>query len=236
MMDINGFIGEMTNDILKQKHALDMPVFLNFLKEELENAGIALTVKRCQTPVVTGNHIITSDVVGIQLDLSDHDKEKDAEIEELKTELESEKIKNSFFNNTDKYLSNMVREKDAEIEKYKKSFEFAKCERDKAVCEYQKKIDELTAENAELHCEIQAMNAYPDESIREPIKMADWIVHHFKQGEEYAIYERDMNGKLCYVEIDGEKVPVQTGEYEKHREVREIADYLLAYCKYHAEG
>lgn len=132
-------------------------------------------------------------------------------------------------------ILNLCDEKDAEIEKYKKSFESAKCERDKAVCEYQNEIDRLTAENAELHCQIQAMNMYPDESIREPIKMADWIVHHFKQGEEYAIYERDANGKLHYAEIDGEKVPVQTGEYGKHREVREIADYLLAYCKYHTE-
>lgn len=201
MMDINGFIGEMTNDILKQKHALDMPVFLNFLKEELENAGIALTVKRCRMPVVTGNHIIASDIVGIQLDLSTHDKEKDAE-----------------------------------IEKYKKMIEDAKCEKDKAVCDYQNEIDRLTAKNAELHCQIQAMNMYPDESIREPIKMADWIVHHFKQGEEYAIYQRDMDGKLQYIEIDGELVPIQTGEYGKYEEVREIADYLLAYCKYHSEG
>ena len=66
--------------------------------------------------------------------------------------------------------------------------------------------------------------------------MADWLVHHIKLGEEYAIYHRDMDGKLQYIEIDGELVPVQTGEYGKHREVREIADYLLAYCKYHSEG
>lgn len=201
MTDINNFIDEMTNDILNQKRTLDMPIFLNFLKEELENAGIALTVKRYQNPFVNGNHIISSDIAGIKLDLSDHDKEKDTE-----------------------------------IEKYKKDFESAKCERDKAVCEYRNKIDKLTAENAELHCEILEMRVYPDKSICEPIKMADWIVHHFKQGEEYPIYERDVNGKLHYVEIDGEKVPVQTGEYEKHREVREIADYLLAYCKYHSEG
>lgn len=132
-------------------------------------------------------------------------------------------------------ILNLCDDKDTEIEKYKKAFESAKRERDKAVCEYQNEIDRMTAENAELNCQIQAMNAYPDKSIREPIKMADWIVHHFKQGEEYAIYQRDNDGKICYVDMDGEKMPVQTGEYEKYREVREIADYLLAYCKYHSE-
>lgn len=194
MTDINNFISEM----VREKDKIDMPVFLNFLRDELDRKGIKLTINRS-----SDLHLVPlnmSNIIGVELDLSDHDKEKDTE-----------------------------------IEKYKEAFEYAKCEMDKAVCEYQNEIDRLTAENAELHCQIQAMNMYPDESIREPIKMADWIVHHFKQGEEYAIYERDMNGKLHYVEIDGEKVPVQTGECGKREEVREIADYLLAYCKYHSE-
>lgn len=195
MTDINNFISE----IVKEKDGLDMSVFLNFLRDEIDRKGIKLTINRS-----SDLHLVPfnmSNIIGVELDLSDHDKEKDAE-----------------------------------IEKYKEAFESAKCERDKKVCKYQNEIDRPTAENAELHCQIQAMNMYPDESIREPIKMADWIVHHFKQGKEYAIYQRDMDGKLQYVEIDGEKVPVQTGEYGKHREVREIADYLLAYCKYHSEG
>lgn len=197
-MDMS-FIEEMIEDITSKKKAIDNVAFLKFLKEELDRKGINLTVN-CQKAPFVSNNVITSDIIGAELDLSDHD-----------------------------------RKKDAEIEKYKKAFESAKRERNKAVCEYQNEIDRLTAENAELHCEILAMNVYPDKSICDPIKMADWIVHHFKQGEEYAIYERDANGKLHYVEIDGEKVPVQTGEYGKHREVREIADYLLAYCKYHTK-
>lgn len=131
-------------------------------------------------------------------------------------------------------ILNLCDEKDAEIEKYKKAFEFAKCERDKAVCKYQNEIDRLTAENAELHCRIQAMNVYPDESIREPIKMADWIVHHFEQGV-YQNYETDSNGQTVFIKIGGEKVPVESGDCRKRAEVREIADYLLAYCKYHSE-
>lgn len=193
MTDINNFISE----IVKEKDKLDIPVFLNFLRDELERKGIKLTVNRSNDLHLVPLNM--SNIIGVELDLSDHDKDKDAE-----------------------------------IEKYKKSFEFAKCEKDKTVCEYQKKIDELTAENAELHCEIQAMNAYPDESIRETIKMADWIVHHFKQGM-YTGYQRDHNGNIMYIDVDGEKVPLQTGGREKRTEVREIADYLLAYCKHHSE-
>lgn len=125
-------------------------------------------------------------------------------------------------------ILNLCDEKDAEIEKYKKSFESAKCEKDKAVCEYQNEIDRLKNRVRELE-ELQ------EKLPTEPIKMADWIVHHFKQGEEYPVYMRGNDGEICYVDVDGEKVPVQTGEYGKHREVREIADYLLSYCKYHSE-
>lgn len=193
MTDINNFISEMA----REKDKLDMPVFLNFLRDELDRKGIKLTINRS-----SDLHLVPlnmSNIIGVELDLSGRNKEKDAE-----------------------------------IEKYKKAFEDAKCERDKAVCEYQNDIDRLTAENAELHCQIQAMNMYPDESIREPIKMADWIVHHFKQGL-YPGYERDDKGNIKCVELGGEKIPFQTGEYENYTEVREIADYLLAYCKYHSE-
>lgn len=193
------FIDEMIEDIASKKKTVDNIAFLNFLKEELDRKGIILTVN-CQKPTFVNDNIITSEIVGVELDLSEHDKKKDAE-----------------------------------IEKYKEAFESAKCERDKEVCEYRNKIDKLTAENAELHCQIQAINMYPDESIREPIKMADWIVHHFKQGL-YPGYERDDNGNIKCVELGGEKIPLQTGEYENYTEVREIADYLLAYCKYHSEG
>lgn len=193
MMDINSLIDEMTNDILNQKRALDMLIFLNFLKAELKNAGIALTIRRYQTPAVTGSHIVTSDIAGIQLDPSEHDKEKDTE-----------------------------------IEKYKKLFKIAEQERDRTACKYQNEIDRLKSRIGELE---ESQEILPTE----PIKMADWIVHHFKQGKEYAIYDRDMDGKLQYIEIDGEKVPIQTGEYGRYEEVREIADYLLAYCKYHSE-
>lgn len=187
MTDINNFISE----IVKEKDKLDIPVFLNLLRDELERNGIKLTVNRSNDLHLVPLNM--SNIIGVELDLSDHDKEKDAEIEKCKKMLEDDK-----------------------------------CEKDKAVCEYQNEIDRIKSRVQELE---ESREDFPTE----PIKMADWIVHHFKQGEEYAIYERDMNGKLYYVEIDGEKVPVQTGEYGKSEEVREIADYLLVYCKHHSE-
>lgn len=193
MMDIDSLITE----IAKEKDKLDMSVFLNFLRDELDRKGIKLTINRS-----SDLHLVPlnmSNIIGVELDLFDHDNEKDAE-----------------------------------IEKYKKAFESAKRERDKAVCEYQNEIDRLTAENAELHCEILAMNVYPDKSIREPIKMADWIVHHFEQGV-YPIYERDRNGDIIFIGDGETKIPVETGELRKCEKVKEIADYLLAYCKYHSE-
>ena len=186
MTDTNNFIDEMTNDILNQKRALDMPIFLNFLKEELENAGITLTIKRYRTPIVNGNHIVTSDIAGIQLDLTEHD-----------------------------------REKDIEIEKYKKAFESAKCERDKAVCEYRNEIDRLTAENAELHCEMQAMNVYREELPFEPIEIAQYLINRTMEVKN--TFPALQGGEISYMPVHGDS------------ELRQIAEHLLVHCKYHSE-
>ncbi len=179
MMDINGFINEMTNDILSQKRALDMPIFLKFLKEELENTGITLTIKRYQTPIVNGNHIVTSDIVGIQLDLTEHDKKKDAE-----------------------------------IEKYKKAFESAKCEIDKAVCEYQTEIDRLKSR-------INELEESQEELPFEPICVAEYLM------------DRTIEVKNTFPALQGGEtshVPVHDVS-----ELRQIAEHLLVYCKYHSE-
>lgn len=186
MMDINSLIDE----IAKEKDKLDMPVFLNFLRDELDRKGIKLTIIR-----TNDLHLVPlnmSNIIGVELDLSEHDKEKDTE-----------------------------------IEKYKKAFEFAKCERDKMVCECQNEIDCLKSRISELE---ESQETLPTD----PIKLADWIVHHFKQGLHPG-YERDHNKNIKYVEIGEEKIPLQTGEHENYTEVREIADYLLVHCKYHSE-
>lgn len=176
--------------LLMNNSGLDIPVFLNFLRDELDRKGIELTINR-----TNDLHLVPlnmSNIIGVELDPSEHDKEKDAE-----------------------------------IEKYKKAFESAKCERDKAICEYQNEIDRLKSRLRKLE---ESQETLPTE----PIKMADWIVHHFEQGI-YPIYETNHKGEIRFIEIGEERVPVETGEYTKHREVREIADYLFAYCKYHSE-
>lgn len=191
MMDFGSYIDETMKSIFEEKNKLDQNAFLKSLKEEIDRKEIKLTIERKETPFPTDN-VIVSDIVGVELDLSEHDKKKDAE-----------------------------------IEKYKKAFEYAKCERDKTVCECQNEIDRLKSRIGELE---GIQETFPTE----PIKMADWIVHRFKQGL-YPGYERDHNGNIMYIDVDGEKIPLQTGEYENYTEVREIADYLLAYCKYHSE-
>lgn len=179
MMDINSLIDEMTNDILNQKRTLDMPIFLNFLKEELENTGITLTIKRQQHPTVAGNYIVASDIAGIQLDLSEHD-----------------------------------REKDTEIEKYKKAFEYAKCERDKTVCECQNEIDRLKSRISELE---EAQEELPFE----PICIAEYLM------------DRTIEVKNTFPALQGG----ETSRVSAHdiSELRQIAEHLLVYCKYHSE-
>ena len=150
------------------------------------------------------------------------------EIDELKQKLDIQKKATEIAEDYVETLKGEVERKKNIINQIDYALEKAfSIRRDSA--ENPNEFEEMLKEKAEELKE--SMDSLPTE----PIKMADWIVHRFKQGEEYAIYQRDMDGKLQYVEIDGEKVPVQTGKYGKHAEVREIADYLLAYCKYHSE-
>ena len=66
-------------------------------------------------------------------------------------------------------LNRTISDLQSEVEKYRKAFEDEKKERDCQVAEYRKKIEELNVENAELHCEMQAMKVFPDEIPEEPI-------------------------------------------------------------------
>lgn len=40
------------------------------------------------------------------------------------------------------------------------------------------------------------------------------IMYYSLQGGEVPIYQRDENGDIEYIEIDGVKIPIETGEYE----------------------
>ena len=83
------FINEIIQNIAKEQDGLDVPVFLKFLKEELDRKGIVLTVNR-----TNDFHLVSfgrSNIVGVELDASKHDKVKDAEIEKYKKAFESAK-------------------------------------------------------------------------------------------------------------------------------------------------
>lgn len=84
MTDINNFISE----IVKEKDRLDMPVFLNFLRDELDRKGIELTVNRSNDLRAVPLPLEMSNIIGVKLDLSEHDKEKDTEIEKYKKAFE----------------------------------------------------------------------------------------------------------------------------------------------------
>lgn len=62
------------------------------------------------------------------------------------------------FSEHDKEFTDKIEELQFEVEKYHKSFENAKNERDCQIAEYQKKIEELTAENDRLKGEVDGMN------------------------------------------------------------------------------
>lgn len=173
MMDINSLIDE----IAKEKDELDMPVFLNFLRDELDRKGIKLTINRASDLIRVP--FSGSSIVGVELDLSKHDKEKYTE-----------------------------------IEKYKKAFESAKCERDKAVCEYQNEIDRLKSRISELE-ETQ------EELPFEPICVAEYLM------------DRTIEVKNTFPALQGGEtshVPVHDVS-----ELRQIAEHLLVYCKYRSE-
>lgn len=223
MTDINNFISEM----VREKDKLDMTVFLNFLRDELDRKGIKLTINRS-----SDLHLVPinmSNIIGVELDLSDHDKKKDNKIEKYKKELEEEKNKHDF----------QIMKYQKKIEELEDHYKFSMMQIDDVLVEFLGVTHEIMDVPSDfedvLHEFIDKNKEIPESIPTEPIKMADWIVHHFKQGL-YPGYERDDNGNIKCVELDGEKIPIQTGEYENYTEVREIADYLLAYCKYHSEG
>lgn len=123
-------------------------------------------------------------------------------------------------------LSIMQHENDklkSEAEKYRKAFEDAKNERDCQIAEYQKKIEKLTAENSELHCELQAVNAFQEGYPTEPIKVADMLIN--AEGE----YEHNPIAKALYKEDKGTYRIFDIGE------LRQIAEHLLVYCNHNGE-
>lgn len=103
----------------------------------------------------------------------------------------------------------------------RKAFEDAKKERDCRVAECQKKIEELKVENAEFHCEMQAMKVFPDEIPEEPIKAAEMLIT--AKGECDPLHIRNDVFKDTYRIFDVS-------------ELRQIAEHLLVYCNSQKEN
>lgn len=120
-------------------------------------------------------------------------------------------------------LNKDVDELQSEAEKYRKAFKEAKQERDCQIAEYKKKIEKLTAENSELHCELQAVNAFQEGYPTEPIKVADMLIN--AEGE----YEHNPITKALCGEDKG------TYRIFNVSELRQIAEHLLVHCNHNGE-
>lgn len=136
----------------------------------------------------------------------------------------------------------------SEVEKYRKAFEDAKNElKDleiKIEEEYKpfeieverlrKNECELSEENAKLYSKIEKSGDITDFLPTEPIKVADMLIHNYKQGL-YPVYAKDNKGQIQNIEVDGKIYPLETGEYEEYSEVRQIAEHFLVYCNHNGE-
>lgn len=111
-------------------------------------------------------------------------------------------------------ILNLCDEKDAKIEKYKKSFESAKCERDKAVCEYQNEIDRLKSRVRELE-------EYQEDFPIEPIKIAEYLM------------DRTIEVKNTFPALQGGETSIVPAHDVS--ELRQIAEHLLVYCNHSEE-
>lgn len=111
-------------------------------------------------------------------------------------------------------ILNLCDEKETEIEKYKKAFESAKRERDKAVCKYRNEIDWLKSRVRELE---ESQEGLPFE----PIQVAEYLM------------DRTIEVKNTFPVLQGG----ETSHVPAHdvSELRQIAEHLLVYCKYHSE-
>lgn len=194
---LHGTIDKICKDIIEQKNnAMEME-FTRIICDLLKRYGVY--VHRTETKF--GEEITTNSieeqygVVFDSMDFSQHDKEFTDKIKELQLE----------------------------VDKYRKAFEDAKKERGCQVCGYRKEIDELTAENAELHCELQAVNAFQEGYPTEPIKVAEMLIN--AEGE----YEHNpLEKAFCGTD---------KGTYRifEISELRQIAEHLLVYCNHNKE-
>lgn len=199
-------IDKTCNDILEQKNNAMAMEFTRIIGELLRKNGVSIRFNQAEIGEDIHHNIIERKY-GIEfdsMDFSQHDKEFTDKIEKLQSE----------------------------VEKYRKAFEGAKKERDCQIAEYQKKIEKLTAENAELYCELQAMQVFPDEFPIEPIKVTDMLIDNTMQ--VYSDYVEDFakaySGQLVVGNPCGD-IRLQVLSY-----LRQIAEHLLVYCNHNGEA
>lgn len=60
------------------------------------------------------------------------------------------------------------------------------------------------------------------------------LIHNYKQGI-YPVYQKEEHGNIEYMDSEGKKVPIWTGEYKEYSELRQVAEHLLVYCNHHGE-
>lgn len=179
-------IDKVCDDILKQKNNAMAMEFTRIIGELLRENGVYVNCKETKiSENITENSIEEKySIVFDGMDFSQHDKEFTDEIERLKCKL--------------KYLEIKIEEEyeplEIEIENLRKN---------------ERKLSE---ENAELHCELQAVNAFQEGYPTEPIKVADMLINARKKRTNC------MTGK----------------EYDKYIfekwQLGQIAEHLLIYC------
>ena len=192
---LHGTIDKICKDILEQKNNAMAMEFTRIICDLLKRYGVYVhcTETKFGEKITTNSIEEQYGIVFDSMDFSQHDKEFTDKIEELKLK----------------------------VEKYRKAFEDTKKERDCQVAEYQKKIEELKVENAELHCEMQAMKVFPDEIPTEPIKVAEMLITAKGECEPLHI---------------GNDVFKDTYRIFKVSELRQIAEHLLVYCNHNGEA
>lgn len=229
---LEGVMNKITKDIIEQKNNAMAMEFTRIICDLLKRYGVYVhcTETKFREKITTNSIEEQYGIVFDSVDFSEHDKEFADKIKELEEELEKSNREHAktlweFCDSVKKEdYEKEVNHLQSEVEKYRKAFEEAKKERDCQIAEYQKKIEELKVENAELHCEMQAMKVFPDEIPAEPIKVADMLIN--AEGE----YEHNSLVKsICGTDKGTYRIFDISG-------LRQIAEHLLVYCNHNGEA
>lgn len=199
---LENMINKISKDILEQKNNAMAMEFTRIICDLLKQNGVYVHCTETKlSEKITKNSI--EEKYGIMfdsMDFSEHDKEFTEEIERLRCELKDLEIQ----------IEEEYKPLEIEVENLRKN------ER------------ELSEENAELHCELQAVNAFQEGYPTEPIKVAEMLINatytREKGNIEKAFYKAFWNNSDITIE-NIYSVP----------ELRQIAEHLLVYCNHNEE-